>query len=205
MSPPRRSRPAPVGIRRGGDVVSDSALRAMSDQPASASAAELADGASRVHGAAPRFRAPSSDAGAPTARRARTDSVRRDTRTTRASSPPSNTTPRALNLLLWPRAPAAERKALFDDTSRRLNNADVRKTELLYFNVGLPWVLGEISWQKFPNATFKKSLNELVTKRNQIAHGSKRGTVRLGQLRRWKNMVSTQSASSPSSRSTLKP
>jgi hypothetical protein len=51
-------------------AVSDSALRAMSDQPASASAAELADGGSRVHGAAPRFRAPSADAAAPAARRA---------------------------------------------------------------------------------------------------------------------------------------
>ncbi len=43
--------------------------------------------------------------------------------------------------------------------------------------------------QDLTRALFKKSLNELVTKRNQIAHGSKKGTVRLGQLRRWKNMV----------------
>lgn len=47
--------------------------------------------------------------------------------------------------LLWPNASAADRKALFNDTSRRLNNADVRKTELLFFNLGLPWVLGRIS------------------------------------------------------------
>src|SRR6266480_6072276 len=69
-------------------AVSDSALRAMFDQPASASAAELADGPSGVDGAAPRSRAPSSDAAAPAARRARTDSGRRDTPTTKASSPP---------------------------------------------------------------------------------------------------------------------
>src|SRR5262249_18314000 len=69
-------------------AVSGSALRAMFDQPASASAAELGDGASRVDGAAPRSRAPSSNAAAPAARRARTDSGRRDTPTTRASRPP---------------------------------------------------------------------------------------------------------------------
>jgi len=96
--------------------------------------------------------------------------------------------------ILWPNVSAADRKALFDDTSRRLNNADVRKTELLYFNIGLPWVLGHIRWQKFPNATFKKSLDELVTKRNQIAHGNKQGTAQLGQLRRWKNMVTVYSS-----------
>jgi hypothetical protein len=56
-------------------------------QPASASADEPADAASRVHGAAPESRAPSSDAAAPAAKRARTGSARRDTRTTNARSP----------------------------------------------------------------------------------------------------------------------
>ena len=53
---------------------------------------------------------------------------------------------------------------------------------------------GHIRWQKFPNATFKKLLDELVTKRNQIAHGNKQGTAQLGQLRRWKNMVTVYSS-----------
>lgn len=91
--------------------------------------------------------------------------------------------------LLWPAAPAADRKALLTDTSRRLNTADVRKTELLYFNLGLPWVLGTMRWQKFSNTAFRKALNELVEKRNQIAHGSKAGSVQLRQLRAWKSLV----------------
>lgn len=91
--------------------------------------------------------------------------------------------------LVWPDASAAELKVLFDNTSQRLNNADVRKTELLFFNLGLPWALEGVRWQKFSNATFKKSLNALVEKRNQIAHGNKQGTARLAQLKSWKALV----------------
>ncbi len=95
--------------------------------------------------------------------------------------------------LVWPGAATAELKVLFDNTSRRLNNADVRKTELLFFNLGLPWALGDVRWQKFSNVTFKKSLNDLVEKRNQIAHGNKKGTARLAQLKRWKALVKNYS------------
>jgi len=86
--------------------------------------------------------------------------------------------------LLWPKASTVDVKALFQDTSRRLNNADVRKTELLYFNLGMPWALSGIRWQKFSNPTFKSALNQLVETRNQIAHG-RQPRARLQQLRRW--------------------
>jgi hypothetical protein len=91
--------------------------------------------------------------------------------------------------LLWPGASPAELKALLQDTVGRFNNADVRKTELLYFNLGMPWTLSGIHWQKFSNATFKSALNQLVETRNQIAHGRAQPRAQLQQLRRWKEMV----------------
>ncbi len=84
--------------------------------------------------------------------------------------------------------PAADIDKLFRNTSRRLNNADVHKTEMLYFNLGLPWAVRGLSWKKFPNDTLRAELNKLIGARNGIAHG--RGEqVRLQTLRRWKNMV----------------
>ena len=79
-------------------------------------------------------------------------------------------------------------KRLFRNTSKRLNNADVQKTELLFFNLGIPWVLQGISWRNFTNATLRSDLDHLIVARNQIAHG--RGQqINLWKLRRWKNMV----------------
>lgn len=89
---------------------------------------------------------------------------------------------------------ADERKRLFENTSKRLNNADVHKTEMLFFNIGLPWALSTVSWQKFSNETFKKALNKLVETRNQIAHG-KQPSVTLPTLRRWRTMVENYSRS----------
>ena len=82
----------------------------------------------------------------------------------------------------------AQRTELYKQTSKRLNNADSGKTTLLYFNLGCPWILSGIHWQKFSNATFIKALDKLVETRNQIAHG-KRPNVTLPQLRRWKKML----------------
>lgn len=77
---------------------------------------------------------------------------------------------------------------LFKNTSRRLNNADVFKTEMLYFNLGMPWALKEIKWQKFSNDSLRTELDKLIRARGGIAHG--RATpVRLQTLKRWKNMV----------------
>ncbi len=83
---------------------------------------------------------------------------------------------------------APEREALYKATSRRLNNADVHKTNLLFFNLGAPWLLNSVRWQKCSNVQFKKRLNRLVEIRGQIAHG-RQPTVRLQQLRGWKRMV----------------
>jgi HEPN superfamily RiboL-PSP-like protein len=73
--------------------------------------------------------------------------------------------------LIFSSLPAADRKALYDQTSEKLNTANVHKTNLLYFNLGIPWLLRDIRWQKFSNATFQAWLNRLVEVRGQIAHG----------------------------------
>jgi hypothetical protein len=90
--------------------------------------------------------------------------------------------------LIFVAVPPADRQKLYDQTSKKLNNADTLKTNILYFNLGCPWILGGIKWKKFSNNTFVSSLNKLVENRNQIAHG-KRPNVTLPQLRRWKTML----------------
>lgn len=90
--------------------------------------------------------------------------------------------------LVFSSASADELKDLFKQTSKRLNNASTHKVDMLYFNLGFPWVTARVRWQKFSNASFKKSLNKLVETRNQIAHG-KQPRVTLPQLRKWKTMV----------------
>lgn len=77
---------------------------------------------------------------------------------------------------------------LFKNTSKRLNNADVHKTEMLFFNLGFPWILHEISWRKYPNRQLRCDLDELIKTRGSIAHG-RSVTVRLQRLRRWRNMI----------------
>ena len=91
-------------------------------------------------------------------------------------------------VLVFPTASADELKALFKETTKRLNNASTHKVDMLYFNLGFPWVTGSVKWKKFSNDAFKKSLNKLVETRNQIAHG-KQPRVTLPQLRSWKTMV----------------
>lgn len=73
-------------------------------------------------------------------------------------------------------------------TSRQMNNSDVYKIELLYFNLGCPFVLKDIRWQKCSNSQFKTKLNKLVVTRNQIAHG-KRPKLGLASLRSWTTMI----------------
>src|SRR6266536_5781760 len=68
-----------------------SAIPTVRDQLVSASAARPVGEGSPAHGGGPGSPTPSSDAAAPAATPARTGSARRDTQTTRASSPPSTT------------------------------------------------------------------------------------------------------------------
>jgi hypothetical protein len=81
-----------------------------------------------------------------------------------------------------------ERKAFLKQTARRLNNADVFKTNYLYFNLGIPWVFRDIKWQKFANKTLVREINEMVDTRNKVAHG-RQPAIRLVTLRYWKRMV----------------
>lgn len=90
--------------------------------------------------------------------------------------------------LIFAAMPAEDRERLYKNTSRKLNNADVHKTELLFFNIGMPWCFGGIAWKKFPNQTVRKEINKLIETRGGIAHG-RPIEVRLQMLKRWKNMV----------------
>lgn len=90
--------------------------------------------------------------------------------------------------LIFRNMAGADLEKLFKNTSRRMNNADVHKIEMLYFNLGLAWVLGDIRWKKFSNCSFRKGLNNLVQARNKVAHG-KNPNIRLNMLKRWKNMI----------------
>lgn len=83
---------------------------------------------------------------------------------------------------------ADERRAFIKQTSKRLNNADVFKTNYLYFNLGIPWVFNGIRWQKFSNPTLIREVNKLVDTRNQVAHGGQ-PTMRLASVRYWKRMI----------------
>lgn len=73
-------------------------------------------------------------------------------------------------------------------TSGRLNNANVYKIELLYFNLGCLFVLKNIRWQKCSNDAFKKELNRFIDARHQIAHG-KKPHLNLRSLLKWKDMI----------------
>ncbi len=83
---------------------------------------------------------------------------------------------------------ADERMALYKQTSRRMNAATVDNTNMLFFNLGIPWVLSDVRWQKFSNPTFRKRLTQMIDRRGQIAHGKKHH-VTLTQLNAWHGMV----------------
>ena len=88
----------------------------------------------------------------------------------------------------YPSMSEKQRKYLIEQTADKLNQANYDKTCFLYFNLGFPWVLEKVCWQKFSNNAFKKSLNQLVEKRNSIAHGN-RPDLPLQRLREWRKMV----------------
>jgi hypothetical protein len=86
---------------------------------------------------------------------------------------------------------ADERKALIDHTSKRLNNADVHKINLLYFNLGIPWIMSSpsIRWQKCSNQTVRNKVNRLIQTRGSIAHGRSSPWVRKAVLRNWRDVI----------------
>lgn len=74
--------------------------------------------------------------------------------------------------LLFAGQPNADRQALKNDTSGRMNNASPFKVNRLYFNVGMEWILQDpkLHWQKFNNQRVQETLGDIVTARNRIAH-----------------------------------
>jgi hypothetical protein len=91
--------------------------------------------------------------------------------------------------ILFARMTPGQRETLINSTSRRLNSASPFNIEMLYFNLGMRWVLSDIRWNKFSNAKFRKALNNLVAKRHELAHGRWSSAVRLQSLRAWLAMV----------------
>lgn len=83
---------------------------------------------------------------------------------------------------------AGQRNQFLKETSERLNNASVFKSNFLYFNLGIPWVFNGIRWQKFTNASVQAQVDAMVTMRNRIGHGGQ-PTVQLKTLRYWRNMI----------------
>ena len=92
-------------------------------------------------------------------------------------------------------------KRLAKETSRKLHTASIYNIETLFFNIGIPFVMSDITWQGMSDDNFTKSFNGLIEARNSIAHGRhyKDGAgnvipVRLQLLRRWRSMVANFSA-----------
>jgi hypothetical protein len=97
--------------------------------------------------------------------------------------------------LIWPTHP--NRVAFIEATVgvRAFANPSVHKTNMLFFNLGIPWALDSIRWQKRTNKSFVDSLTLLIKRRNEIAHGARpRVSVQLRQLRAWQRMVELYAA-----------
>jgi hypothetical protein len=97
--------------------------------------------------------------------------------------------------LIWPTHP--NKMAFVEATvgQRAFANPSVHKTNMLFFNLGIPWVLEDIRWQKRTNKSFLDSLTLLIKRRNEIAHGAKpRVSVQLRQLRAWHRMIELYAA-----------
>ncbi len=77
---------------------------------------------------------------------------------------------------------------LIKNSSKRFNNPDCFKIEVLYLSLGMTRCLDGISWQNFTNTKLRIEFNNLVENRNGIAHGRGRFN-RLQALKRWKTMV----------------
>lgn len=81
-----------------------------------------------------------------------------------------------------------QRKEFYRHTNKRFRAARPFDINMLYFNLGLPFVLNDIRWQKCSNKVLCQKLEKLVETRNKIAHGTS-VSVQLASLRSWKIMV----------------
>ena len=92
--------------------------------------------------------------------------------------------------LVFAAATEDERKSLKKNTSERLNNASVFKVNLLYFNLGIPWIMQstKLRWRNCTNASVRSTLDAIITARNQIAHGTDAGVTK-PTARRWRNFA----------------
>ena len=76
--------------------------------------------------------------------------------------------------LIYASATGGDRNSLKNDTSGSLHNASVFKVNRLFFNIGIPWIMSHqrVRWQKFTNSRVREELGNLITSRNDIAHGT---------------------------------
>lgn len=81
-------------------------------------------------------------------------------------------------------------KQLKKNTSGTFSNANVFKVNMLFFNIGIPWIMynPKLHWQKFTNKSVETTLNALILARNHIAHG-KPYTVRKPTALKWRNFI----------------
>ena len=95
----------------------------------------------------------------------------------------------AVDLLLSDH-PHDQRKQLKKNTSGRLNNAEPFKVNMMFFHIGVPWIMGhtKLRWQKFNNDSVQSTLKELVLARNTIAHGKPK-IVRKPTAVKWRSFV----------------
>lgn len=94
--------------------------------------------------------------------------------------------------LVFAGRPAAQVVELINDKVRghKFANPSVYQTNNLFSALGAAWILDDVKWPKFSNASFISSLGRLITARNHIAHGHKpRHSFRQVQLTAWITMV----------------
>jgi len=92
--------------------------------------------------------------------------------------------------LVFAAASADDRKTLKKNTSERLNNASVFKVDMLYFNLGIPWVMQspKLCWQKCNNASVRTTLDAIINARNRIAHGTATAVTK-PKAKRWRSFT----------------
>lgn len=82
-----------------------------------------------------------------------------------------------------------ERKALFDQAKKNVSgNPSIHSINMFYFHLGIPWVCNDIHWRNCTNETFQHKINQLIDKRNNVAHGHSTH-LNLNMLIGWKNTV----------------
>jgi hypothetical protein len=90
---------------------------------------------------------------------------------------------------LWPAWPSNQYKSFFKSTVGRFNNAHEFNTNRLFFNLGMAWIVQQISWQHFPNASVVKLLEDTYRDRGAISHGSAVAKLTLPRLRVRRDLI----------------